>query len=102
MNVFLLEGQAVVRAHVTALGVNALLSHQVNDCVLLEHLNRNQVSTKTLSTACGKRERKRGREREGEREKESKGEREWIEQRAGGCCFVFAVNFALPGMQIFF
>ena len=73
MNVFLLEGLAIARAHVTALGGNALLSYQVNDCVLLEHLNRNQVSTKTLSTACGK-----------EREKERKGEREMEREMRDG------------------
>ena len=66
MNVFLLEGLAIARAHVTALGGNALLSYQVNDCVLLEHLNRNQVRIKlTLQyREWGERERERERERE--------------------------------------
>ena len=69
MNVFLLEGLAIARAHVTALGGNALLSYQVNDCVLLEHLNRNQVSTKTLYSLWEReREREEGRERNGERD----------------------------------
>ncbi|XP_019619713.1 PREDICTED: C2 domain-containing protein 5-like isoform X1 [Branchiostoma belcheri] len=39
---FLLEVQAILRAHVSALGGNALLSHTVSQVVLLDNPNRNQ------------------------------------------------------------
>ena len=44
MHLFLLEALAVARAHVTALGGNALLSYRLNECVLIEHPHKNQVS----------------------------------------------------------
>ncbi|XP_019619716.1 PREDICTED: C2 domain-containing protein 5-like isoform X4 [Branchiostoma belcheri] len=40
---FLLEVQAILRAHVSALGGNALLSHTVSQVVLLDNPNRNQL-----------------------------------------------------------
>lgn len=44
MHLFLLEALAVARAHVAALGGNALLSYRLNECVLIEHPHKNQVS----------------------------------------------------------
>ena len=34
----------MARAHVAALGGNALLSYRLNECVLIEHPHKNQVS----------------------------------------------------------
>ena len=43
MEVFLLEANSIARAHVKAMGGNALLTYQLNKCVLLDHPHKNQV-----------------------------------------------------------
>ena len=44
MHLFTLEALAVARAHVAAIGRNTLLNYRLNDCVLIEHPHKNQVS----------------------------------------------------------
>lgn len=43
MQVFLAEAQAILRAHVQALGGNALVSYQLNEIVLLDNPHKHQV-----------------------------------------------------------
>ena len=43
MHLFTLEVLAIARAHVAAIGGNALLNFRLNDCVLIEHSHKNQV-----------------------------------------------------------
>lgn len=43
MHLFTLEALAIARAHVAAIGGNTLLNFRLNDCVLIEHLHKNQV-----------------------------------------------------------
>ena len=43
MNVFLLEANAIARAHVKAVGGNGLLSYELKKCVLIDHPHKNQV-----------------------------------------------------------
>lgn len=42
---FIAEVFAMVRAHVAALGGNAVVSYSMKDCVLMENPNKNQVAT---------------------------------------------------------
>jgi len=46
----------MVRAHVAALGGNAVVSYSMQDCVLMENPNKNQVPTLTrvLQLICWK------------------------------------------------
>lgn len=44
MQAFLGEAQAIVRAHVLAIGGNALVSYQLNEIVLLDNPHKHQVS----------------------------------------------------------
>ena len=44
MHKFVAEVLALMRAHVAALGGNALLAFNLNQCVLLDNPNRNQAS----------------------------------------------------------
>ena len=43
MHLFILEAVAIARAHVAALGGNAILNYQLNECVLIDHPHKNQV-----------------------------------------------------------
>ena len=43
MQAFLAEAQAVLRAHVLAIGGNALVSYQLNEIVLLDNPHKHQV-----------------------------------------------------------
>jgi len=52
MYLFLLEALAVARAHVAALGGNALLSYRLSECVLIEHPHKNQVSGLVIHFVC--------------------------------------------------
>jgi len=52
MYLFLLEALAVARAHVAALGGNALLSYRLSECVLIEHPHKNQVSGPVIHFVC--------------------------------------------------
>lgn len=47
---FIAEVFAMVRAHVAALGGNAVVSYSMKDCVLMENPNKNQVPTNTIFT----------------------------------------------------
>ena len=44
MQAFLAEAQAILRAHVLAIGGNALVSYQLNELVLLDNPHKHQVS----------------------------------------------------------
>ena len=50
MHLFTLEALAIARAHVAALGGNALLNFRLNDCVLIEHPHKNQVMRISLAS----------------------------------------------------
>ena len=43
MQAFLAEAQAILRAHVLAIGGNALVSYQLNEIVLLDNPHKHQV-----------------------------------------------------------
>lgn len=43
MHLFLLEALSIAKAHVAALGGNALLSYRLSELVLIEHPQKNQV-----------------------------------------------------------
>ena len=43
MHCFLAEVMAICRAHVAALGGNALVAYQMTECILDESLHKNQV-----------------------------------------------------------
>ncbi|MEQ2174857.1 hypothetical protein GOODEAATRI_012063, partial [Goodea atripinnis] len=45
LHTFIAEVFAMVRAHVAALGGNAVVSYSMKDCVLMENPNKNQVPT---------------------------------------------------------
>jgi hypothetical protein len=42
-HVFLNEINAIVRSHVISLGGNALLSHKIDECSIMENASKNQV-----------------------------------------------------------
>ena len=44
MQAFLAEAQAILRAHVLAIGGNALVSYQLNELVLLDNPHKHQVT----------------------------------------------------------
>ena len=44
---------AIIRAHVAALGGNALLSYQMSECVLEDNVHKNQVCAKFLKNIFG-------------------------------------------------
>ena len=50
MHVFMLEALSIARAHVAALGGNALLSYRLSEVVFIEHPQKSQV-TCACSTA---------------------------------------------------
>ena len=43
MQAFIAEAQAILRAHVLAIGGNALVSYQLNEIVLLDNPHKHQV-----------------------------------------------------------
>ena len=43
MQAFVAEAQAILRAHVLAIGGNALVSYQLNEIVLLDNPHKHQV-----------------------------------------------------------
>ena len=43
LHTFVSEAHAMVRANVTALGGNGLLSYQLQQCIVMEHPHKNQV-----------------------------------------------------------
>lgn len=43
MHLFILEAQAIARAHVAGLGGNALQSYRLSECELIEHPHKNQA-----------------------------------------------------------
>ena len=45
MQSFVADVMAICRAHVMALGGNALVSYQLSECVLDDNLHKNQVSS---------------------------------------------------------
>lgn len=45
---FIAEVFAMVRAHVAALGGNAVVSYSMKECVFMENPNKNQVHTQTF------------------------------------------------------
>lgn len=51
---FIAEVFSMVRAHVAALGGNALVSYSMKECMLMENPNKNQVHTHThiINTHC--------------------------------------------------
>lgn len=46
---FVAEVLAIIRAHVTALGGNALVAFFLNECVILNNPHKNHVSLKKLT-----------------------------------------------------
>ena len=52
MDVFLLEANAIARAHVKAMEGNALLTYQLNKCVLIDHPYKNQVRVLLPAHGC--------------------------------------------------
>lgn len=44
MRVFILQAHSIARAHVSAMGGNALLSYKMNKCALIEHCQQNKVN----------------------------------------------------------
>ncbi|KAI0209352.1 C2 domain-containing protein 5 [Lamellibrachia satsuma] len=51
MHCFLAEVMAICRAHVAALGGNALVAYQMTECILDENLHKNQ--SQCLINVCG-------------------------------------------------
>lgn len=47
MQKFIMEVLAIVRAHVSSLGGNALVAYNMTQCVLLSNEHKNQVKTST-------------------------------------------------------
>lgn len=47
---FITEVFAMVRAHVAALGGNAVVSYSMKECVLMENPNKNQVTSHIVNT----------------------------------------------------
>lgn len=47
LHTFIAEVFAMVRAHVAALGGNAVVSYSMKECVFMENPNKNQVNTYT-------------------------------------------------------
>ena len=45
MHSFLAEVMAICRAHVAALGGNALVAYQLTECIIEDNLHKNQVGT---------------------------------------------------------
>lgn len=44
MQAFVAEAQAILRAHVSAIGGNALVSYKLNEIVLFDNPHKHQVS----------------------------------------------------------
>jgi len=58
MHSFLAEVMAICRAHVAALGGNALVAFQLTECIIDDNAHKNQVTvvgcfTVLLTTKCG-------------------------------------------------
>lgn len=49
---FVAEVMAIVRAHVTALGGNAMVAYFMNECILLNNPHKNQVSCIIINISC--------------------------------------------------
>ncbi|KTF93398.1 hypothetical protein cypCar_00037368 [Cyprinus carpio] len=49
LHTFIAEVFAMVRAHVAALGGNAVVSYSMKECVFMENPNKNQVNTCTVT-----------------------------------------------------